>query len=170
MANNTEITAEPGKQELYIKREFNAPRELVFRAYTDPEILVQWLGPRNLKMRIEKIAAKSGEEWRFVHSDENGNEFGFHGVCHELDAPKRIIRTFEFEGLPETGHVSLETATFEDLSGSRTRVVTQAVYRSVADRDGMVASGMERGVNEGYERLDEALAAMSEVEARTTAG
>jgi uncharacterized protein YndB with AHSA1/START domain len=162
MANKTEIIAEPGKQELFIKREFDAPRELVFKAYTDPDIVVQWLGPKELKMRIEKNAEAAGEAWRFVHSDAGGNEFGFHGVCHELNAPERIIRTFEFEGLPETGHVSLETATFEELEGGRTRVTSQSVFKSVEDRDGMIASGMERGVNEGYERLDAVLAARSD--------
>jgi uncharacterized protein YndB with AHSA1/START domain len=161
MANKTEIIAEPGKQEMLIKREFDAPRELVFRAYTDPEILVRWLGPKELKMRIEKNAEAAGEPWRFVHSDASGNEFGFHGVCHEFNAPERLIRTFEFEGLPEPGHVSLETATFEELPGSRTRVTNQSVFKSVEDRDGMIASGMERGVNEGYERLDEILAERS---------
>ena len=157
MANKTEIIAEPGRQEIFIKREFDAPRELVFRAYTDPDILVKWLGPKNLKMKIEKNAEAAGEPWRFIHSDENGNEFGFHGVCHELLAPERIIRTFEFEGLPETGHVSLETATFEELPNNRTRVTSQSVFKSIEDRDGMIASGMERGVNEGYERLDDLL-------------
>ena len=158
MKNKTEIIAEPGKQEIFIKREFEAPRELVFQAYTDPDILMRWLGPKNLRMTIEKNAGEAGEPWRFIHSDENGNEFGFHGVCHELRAPERIIRTFEFEGLPETGHVSLETATFEELPNNRTRVTSQSVFKSVEDRDGMIASGMERGVNEGYERLDEVLA------------
>lgn len=157
MANKTKIIAEPGKQELFITREFDAPRELVFRAYTDPEILVQWVGPRNLKMKIAKSADASGEPWRFIHSDENGNEFGFNGVCHEILAPERIIRTFEFEGLPEKGHVSLETVTFESLPGNRTGIKIQSVFKSVADRDGMIQSGMERGVNQGFERLDEIL-------------
>ena len=161
MANKTEIIAEPGRQEIFIKREFDAPREFVFRAYTDPDILVKWLGPKNLKMKIEKNADAAGEPWRFIHSDENGNEFGFHGVCHELLAPERIIRTFEFEGLPETGHVSLETATFEELPNNRTRVTSQSVFKSVEDRDGMIASGMEHGVNEGYERLDDLLSEQS---------
>lgn len=157
MANKTEIKAEPGKQELFIIREFDAPRDLVFKAYTDPEILVKWLGPKDLTMRIEKHATKAGEPWRFIHADANGNEFGFNGVCHDFTAPERIIRTFEFEGLPESGHVSLETATFEELSGGRTRVTGHSVFKSNADRDGMIASGMERGVNEGFERLDEVL-------------
>jgi len=157
MANKTEIIAEPGKQELFIKRAFDAPREVVFRAYTDPEILVKWLGPKNLRMRIEKNADAPGQPWRFIHSDENGNEFGFNGVCHEFSAPERLIRTFEFEGLPEKGHVSLETAIFEELPGGRSRVTAQSVFRSVEDRDGMIRSGMEGGVNEGFERLDEIL-------------
>jgi uncharacterized protein YndB with AHSA1/START domain len=167
MSNKTEIAAEPGKQELFITREFEAPRELVFKAYTDPEILVKWLGPKGLKMRIEKNAEASGQPWRFIHSDENGNEFGFNGVCHELLAPERIIRTFEFEGLPEKGHVSLETAVFEELPDNRTRVTAQSVFKSVADRDGMIASGMEAGVNEGFERLDEVLA-NSKAEAKSS--
>jgi uncharacterized protein YndB with AHSA1/START domain len=158
MANKTEIIADPGKQELFIKREFDAPRELVFKAYTDPDMLVKWLGPKNLKMSIEKNAEGAGQPWRFIHSDEHGNEFGFNGVCHEFTAPERLIRTFEFEGLPEKGHVSLETAIFEELPGGRTRVTAQSVFRSVEDRDGMIASGMERGVNEGFERLDDVLA------------
>jgi uncharacterized protein YndB with AHSA1/START domain len=158
MTNKTEIIAEPGKQEIFIKREFDAPRGLVFQAYTDPTVLVKWLGPKNLTMKIEKNAAAAGEPWRFIHADQNGNEFGFHGVCHEFKAPERLIRTFEFEGLPESGHVSLETATFEELPNNRCRVVSQSVFKSVEDRDGMVASGMERGVNEGYERLDQWLA------------
>ena len=157
MKNKTEIIAEPGRQEIFIKREFEAPRELVFQAYADPDILVKWLGPRNLKMTIEKNASAAGEPWRFIHTDEHGNEFGFHGVCHEFNAPERLIRTFEFEGLPETGHVSLETATFEELPNNRTRVTSQSVFKSIEDRDGMIASGMETGVNEGYERLDEIL-------------
>ncbi|MGD9560738.1 MAG: SRPBCC family protein [Pyrinomonadaceae bacterium] len=158
MANKTEIKAEPGRQELFITREFEAPRDLVFKAYTDPEILVQWMGPRELKMRIEKNATAAGEPWRFIHSDPEGNEYGFHGVCHEFLAPERLIRTFEFEGLPESGHASLETAVFEELPGNRTRVTAQSVFKSVDDRDGMIAAGMERGVNEGFERLDEVLA------------
>jgi uncharacterized protein YndB with AHSA1/START domain len=161
MANKTEIIAEPGKQEIFIKREFDAPRDLVFRAYTDPDMLMKWLGPKELKLRIEEMSTAAGEPWRFIHSDENGNEFGFHGVCHEFLAPERLIRTFEFDGLPEAGHVSLETAVFEELPNNRTRVTSQSVFKSVEDRDGMVASGMERGVNEGYERLDEILAGES---------
>src|SRR5882757_9453890 len=128
--NQTKIIAEPGKQELFIIREFDAPRPLVFKAFTDPKILVKWLGPCDLTMRVDKYEVGSGGSWRFIHSDKNGNEFGFHGVCHEVLAPERIIRTFEFEGLPETGHVVLETAKFEALPGERTKITIQSVFKS----------------------------------------
>jgi uncharacterized protein YndB with AHSA1/START domain len=156
--NETKITAEPGKQELLITRGFDAPRELVFKGYTDPELYVQWLGPRRLKMTLEKFEPTNGGSWRYIHRDENGNEYAFHGVHHEVTRPERIISTFEFEGLPEPGHVSLETATFEELPGGKTWVTTKAVFQSVADRDGMLQSGMEKGVNDSHDRLDELLA------------
>lgn len=155
--NNTKITAEPGKQELFIVREFEAPRELVFKAFKDPDLLSQWMGPGEMKMKIEKLHNESGGSYRFLHYDPNGNEFGFNGVIHEVAEPERMIRTFEFEGLPERGHVSLETALFEALPGGRSKVTIQSVFRSVADRDGLVMSGMERGVVDSHNRLDELL-------------
>ncbi|HKH59516.1 MAG TPA: SRPBCC family protein [Flavitalea sp.] len=155
--NQTRVKVEPGKQELFITREFDAPRELVFKAFTDPELLVKWMGPRQLSTKIDRFESGSGGSWRFVQADNNGNEVGFHGVCHEETAPERTIRTFEFEGLPEKGHVALETARFEVLPAGRTRVTIQSVFQSVSDRDGMVQSGMEEGVNESHERLDELL-------------
>lgn len=156
--NPTKITAEPGKQELFITREFDAPRELVFEAFTDPALFSRWIGPRDLKMRLETYQAKAGGSWRYIHTDPGGNEYGFHGVFHEVTAPERIIQTFEFEGLPEKGHVTLETAKFESLPGNRTRLLIQTVFQSVADRDGMVQSGMEGGVEDSYDRLEELLA------------
>lgn len=153
--NQTTVKVEPGKQELFIYREFDAPRDLVFKAFTDPKLLTKWMGPRELTTRIDKFEPGSGGKWRFVHADSKGNEFGFHGVVHEEAAPERIIRTFEFEGLPERGHVVLETALFEELPGKRTKLTIQSVFRSVEDRDGMVQSGMERGVVDSHERLDE---------------
>jgi uncharacterized protein YndB with AHSA1/START domain len=155
--NTTEITAEPGKQEVVITREFDAPRELVFRAHTDPDLYSRWLGPRDVKMAVETFEARNGGSYRFIHTRAN-DEFAFHGVYHEVLAPERIIATFEFEGLPETGHVILATTRFEALPGDRTRLTHQSVFQSVADRDGMIQSGMEQGVIEGYERLDEVLA------------
>ena len=157
MPNETVITAEPGKQELFITREFDAPRELVFRAHTDPKLYEQWVGPNDLSMTVEKMDAFDGGSYEFVH-ERDGHAYRFHGVYHEVLAPERIIGTFEFDGLPERGHVILGTTKFEELPGGRTRLVHQSVFQSVGDRDGMIASGMERGVNDGYEKLDSLLA------------
>jgi len=156
--NQTKIIAESGKQELFIIREFEAPRELVFKAFTDPKLIVQWLGPRELKTKLDKFDPRSGGSYRYIHTDPNGNEYGFHGVVHDVTAPQRIIQTFEFEGLPEKGHTTLETSRFEELPGGRTRVTIQSVFQSVTDRDGMIQYGMERGVNDSHERLDELFA------------
>ena len=157
--NKTTITAEPGKQELFVTREFDAPRELVFRAHTDPNLFVQWIGPRGLNTTLEVFEPVSGGKYRFIQKDSDGNEYGFHGVFHEV-SPERVIQTFEFEGLPESGHATLETITLEVLPNGRTRLTAQSVFQSVSDRDGMVQSGMETGAREGYERLDEILAKM----------
>ena len=155
--NKIKIIAEPGKQEIFIMREFNAPRELVFKAFTDPDLYVQWLGPRELTTTLEKFEPRNGGSWRYIQKDPEGNEFAFHGVNHEVLAPERIIGTFEFEGLPETGHVILETARFEELHGDRTKLTSQSVFQSVEDRDGMLQSGMDEGVTDSYNRLDELL-------------
>lgn len=158
--NKTTITAEPGKQELFITREFDAPRELVFKAFTDPKLYVQWLGPRGFTTTLETFEPRSGGSWRFIQKDESGNEYAFHGVNHEVLPPERTIDTFEFEGLPEKGHVLLETSRFEELPNNRTKLVSQSVFQSVADRDGMLQSGMEEGVNDSYDSLDELLETM----------
>lgn len=156
----TNITAEPGKQEIIIIREFDAPRELVFKTFIDPKLYTQWLGPRGLTMTLEIFEPKNGGMWRYIQKDQDGNEYAFHGVSHEVTAPERIISTFEFEGLPEKGHVILETARFEALPGDRTKLTSQSVFQSVVDRDGMLHSGMEEGVNDSYDRLDELLEKM----------
>lgn len=156
MANKTTITAEPGKQELFIIREFDAPRDLVFKAHTDPELYIKWVGPREMTMTIEKWESRDGGSYKFTH-ERDGHKYAFFGVNHEILKPERIIGTFEFDGLPERGHVILGTTKFEELPGDRTRLVHQSVFQSVADRDGMIQSGMERGVNDGYEKLDQLL-------------
>ena len=155
--NKTTIAAAPGKQELFITREFDAPRDLVFKAHTDPKLFVQWLGPHGYEMTLESFEPVSGGKYRYTHKDKDGNEFGFHGAFHEI-SPDRLIQTFEFEGF--AGHVSLDSMTLEELPGNRTRITVQSVFQSVSDRDGIIQSGMEHGVNEGYERLDEILSTM----------
>lgn len=153
MPNKTEIKAEPGEQELFIIREFDAPRELLFRAYTEAELYEKWVGPKEMNMRVEKMDAVDGGSFRFVH-ERGGHEYTFFGVYHDVTKPERIIGTFEFDGLPERGHVIMGTTKFEELPNGRSRLVHQSVFQSVQDRDGMIASGMERGVSDGYEKLD----------------
>jgi uncharacterized protein YndB with AHSA1/START domain len=155
--HQTTITAEPGKQEMVITREFDAPRELVFQAFTDPQLIPQWWGPRHLSTEVDKMDVRPGGQWRFLNRDAEGKAYAFHGVYHEIRAPERMIDTFEFEALPETGHVSLETLTLEALPGGRTRLTAQSVFQSVADRDGMLQSGMEEGLTDSHERLAQLL-------------
>src|SRR5258708_922675 len=111
-------------------------------------------------VEVDKVDMRSGGEWRYIHTDQNGNKNGFHGVYHEVLAPERVIDTFEWEGLPEKGHVILETARYESLPNGKTKLTVQQVFQSVMDRDGMVASGQKKGMEESYERLDELLAKM----------
>jgi len=157
MSKETVVTADPGKQELFITREFDAPRELLFKAHTDPDLYIKWVGPKDMTMTIEKWECYEGGSYKFTH-ERGGHKYAFFGVNHEIAAPERIIGTFEFDGLPERGHVILGTTKFEDLPGGRSRIVHQSVFQSVADRDGMIQSGMESGVSDGYEKLDELLA------------
>jgi uncharacterized protein YndB with AHSA1/START domain len=154
----TQIVAEPGVPQIEITREFDAPRDLIFRAHVEPELLVQWLGPRRLTMAVDHLDPRHGGTWRYVHRDIDGSEYAFRGVYHGTPSVDGIVQTFEFEGMP--GHVCLETATFEDLGG-RTRLRQTSVYQSVEDRDAMIQSGMEDGVNDSMERLEELVARLT---------
>ena len=150
----TEYVIEPGTQQLTSTTVIDAPRELVFKAYTDPKLFAQWWGPRGYENKILKFDCRPGGEWHVVQRTPDGAEYGFRGVTHDVVAPERICQTFEFLGVP--GHVALQTATFEAV-GNKTRIEAQIVFQSVMDRDGMVASGMQRGADESMERLAELL-------------
>jgi uncharacterized protein YndB with AHSA1/START domain len=113
-----------------------------------------------MKMSVEKMDAVAGGSFRFVH-ERDGHKYTFFGVYHDVTEPERIIGTFEFDGLPERGHVIMGTTKFEELPNGRSRLIHQSVFQSVQDRDGMIASGMERGVSDGYEKLDVLLEKMS---------
>jgi len=158
--SKTRIIAEPGVPQIVTIREFDAPRDLIFRAHTDPELLVKWLGPRRLTMTVDQFDVRHGGMWRYIHRDVDGSEFGFHGVFHGTPSPDGIVQTFEFEGFP--GHVSLDSLSFEDIGG-RTRLRAVSVFQSVEDRDAAIRSGMEGGLNDGYERLDELVARLAPV-------
>jgi uncharacterized protein YndB with AHSA1/START domain len=154
-AHQTEIIADPHVPLVRIIREFDAPRDKVFRAHTDPELVVQWLGPRGLDMRIDHYDCRTGGSYRYLHLSD-GEEYGFYGSFHEVRPAELIAQTFTFEGMPDG--VALERMVFEDLGGGRSRVTGTSLVDSFEDRDAFVASGMEHGVREGYERLDELLA------------
>jgi uncharacterized protein YndB with AHSA1/START domain len=164
----------PGEREIHIEREFDAPRDRVYAVYTDPALIPEWWGPRGttavvdrMDVRagggwgprgttaiVDEMDVRAGGSWRFRIDDSHGSETAFRGTYREVTPPERIVQTFEWEGMP--GHVSVETATFEDL-GDRTRVTTTSLFHTPEERDGMLAAGMERGLNETYSRLDELL-------------
>lgn len=148
----TAITA-PGEREVRVERVFDAPRERVYAIFNDPALIPDWWGPE--PVRVDAMDVRPGGAWRYVEAGADGSELGFRGTYREVTPPERIVRTFEWEGMP--GHVLVESAEFEDL-GARTRVVTTLLFHTTEERDGMIASGMERGLNATYARLDELLA------------
>lgn len=153
--STTQITAEPGSHEITITRELKAPPALVYRAFSDPDLLAQWLGPRALTMKVAVHDLRHGGSWRYVHVAPDGGEHGFRGCFHgEPSVEAGITQTWEYEGAP--GHVSLEKATFEPSSGG-TLLRISSVHQTVESRDAHLATGMEGGVNEGFERMDELL-------------
>ncbi|HWU45374.1 MAG TPA: SRPBCC family protein [Humibacter sp.] len=156
MTNPTTITAAEGLPYIDIVREFDAPVEAVYRAHTEPDLVKQWLGPRGYEMDIDAYDVRTGGHYRFIHRAPSGEEYAFHGSFHSATTNAQIIQTFEFEGVP--GVASIEKLDLEDLGDGRTRTHVHAVYPSLEARDGMLASGMEGGVVEGYEQLDELLA------------
>ncbi|MEP6695375.1 MAG: SRPBCC family protein [Pseudonocardiales bacterium] len=154
--HGTEIISDPTVPLVRITREFDAPPAKVFRAHTDPELVAQWLGPRRHEMRIEHYDCRTGGSYRYVHSSD-GEEYGFHGCFHEVRPAQLIVQTFCFEGFPDG--VALERLVLTDLGDGRTRLEATSLVDSFEARDAVVAGGMESGVRESYERLDELLAA-----------
>jgi uncharacterized protein YndB with AHSA1/START domain len=154
--HETRIEADPNVPTIRITRDFDAPPENVFKAWVDPDLIVQWLGPKSTEMRLDQWDARTGGNYRYV-ALRNGEEIAaFYGSFHEVRPSERLVQTFTWEGMPDG--VSLETMTFEDLGDGRTRVVGLSVVDSFEGREAIMASGMEVGVNEGYEKLDVLLA------------
>jgi uncharacterized protein YndB with AHSA1/START domain len=151
----TTISADQALPTIHITREFNAPVEAVFRAHVEQDLVAKWLGPRGLTMRVDRWDASTGGAYGYVHS-QGDEEYRFFGSFHEVRPNERIVQTFTYEGFPDS--VSLETLTFEDLGGGRTRIRSTSMFETKDARDMMLASGMETGVVEGYEQLDDLLA------------
>ncbi len=153
--HETVVTVDADVPLVRITREFDAPREKVFRAHTEPDLVVQWLGPRGYEMRIDRYECHTGGSYRYVHLSD-GEEFGFFGCFHEVRPSELIVQTFTFEGQPDG--VTLERLVLDDLGDGRTRLTATSLVDSFEARDAFVASGMEDGVRQSYERLDELLA------------
>ena len=154
---NRSILTTPSDREIRVERIFNAPRERVWRAMTDPALIPQWWGRGN-KLVIERDEVQRGGHWRYVEHSDHGVH-GFEGRYREVVPPERTVRTFEWDGMP--GHVIVETATLEDLGDGRTRLVSVSLFHTTMERDGMLGSGMEGGMNESYAALDRVLASMA---------
>ena len=153
--HETAIAVDPEVPLVRITREFDAPPAKVFRAHTDPELVVQWLGPRGLEMTIDHYDCRTGGSYRYVHR-QGDEEYGFRGCFHEVRPDELIVQTFTFEGFPDD--VALERLVLEELPGGRTRLTATSLVDSFQGRNAFLASGMETGVREGYERLDALLA------------
>ena len=153
--HETTIELDPTVPLVRITREFDAPPEKVFRAHTDAELVAQWLAPRDIDMHIDQFDCRTGGSYRYLHV-RGDEEYGFHGSFHEVRPSELIVQTFTFEGMPDG--VALERLVFEDIGGGRTRLTATSLVDSFEDRDAFVASGMEEGVVQIYERLDELLA------------
>jgi len=147
----------PTDREIHIERIFNAPRERVWQAMTDPKLIAQWWGRGN-KLVIERFEPERGGHWRFVEHSDHGVH-GFEGRFREVTPPERTVQTFEWDGMP--GYVIVETMTLEDLGDGRTRLVNTSLFHTTQERDGFLQSGMEGGMNESYAALDRVLAAMA---------
>ncbi len=153
--HETEIALDDRVPLVRITRTFDAPPAKVFRAHVDPDLFVQWMGPRDLEMAIDHFDCRTGGSYRYVNR-EGDQEYWFFGAFHEVRPDELIVQTFTFEGMPDG--VTLEKLRFEDLGDGRTRLTGTSLVDSFEDRDAFVASGMEVGVREGYEKLDEQLA------------
>ena len=153
--HETQITADTEIPAVRLVREFDAPPSKVFRAHTDPELVVRWLGPRSVQMEVDTWDCRTGGSYRYLHR-RGDEEYAFRGTFHEVRPDELIVQTFTFEGWPDG--VSLEKLVLEDLGDGRTRLTATSLCDSFADRDAMIASGMETGIREGYEKLDELLA------------
>lgn len=146
----------PADREILSERIFDAPREQVFATITDPELIPEWWGPRGTTTIVEAMEVRRGGDWRFRVGDRDDPNSVFRGTYRELTPPERIVQTFEWGGMP--GHVIVETVTLEDLGDGRTKLSNVSLFHTTEERDGMLASGMEKGLNESHDRLEELLA------------
>jgi uncharacterized protein YndB with AHSA1/START domain len=151
MSNTLKVTAPEGLPFIETEREFDAPVEAVFKAHQDPALVAQWMGPDGYGMDVTEWDFTSGGRWSYVNIDGD-QRYEFRGTFHTVRENEFAIQTFEFLGFPDV--VSIESMTFTDLGDGRTRITGHSVWPSLESRDGMVSSGMEKGMSEGYDRLE----------------
>ena len=149
--NLTTSTTGPTERKMIMTRFFDAPRELIFKAYIDPNLIRQWWGPKRLTTTVVKMDVRPGGIWRFVQRESDGNEYVFNGMYHEIVPPKRLVYTFEFEGMP--GHVTVETVTFEEEHNAKTKLTSESFFQTIEDRDIMLNLRAGGGVAARMDRL-----------------
>jgi uncharacterized protein YndB with AHSA1/START domain len=154
--NKNNLVVDREERAIRMSRLFNAPRDLVWKVYTDPRLVSQWWGPRYLTTVVDQMDVRVGGTWRYIQRGPDGNEFAFKGVYKEITPPERLTYTFEFE--PMAGHISTETITFEALPDGKTRITARTVFTTLEDLEGMLQSGMEGGAVETWDRLEDLLA------------
>jgi uncharacterized protein YndB with AHSA1/START domain len=152
----TEFVVDRDKLQVRMMRVLNAPRERVWRAVTERDQVVQWWGPRAYTTVVDRLDLRVGGGWHFVHKDAKGNEYAFHGEYKAIDAPRSVTQTFVFEGIPDAdSHALTETMTLTEVEGGKTKIEVVSQYNNIEELEGMVASGMESGAVESYDRLAE---------------
>lgn len=151
----TATVTTPSDREIRVERIFDAPRDLVFATMTDPELVPEWYGPHGSKTTVETMEPRTGGLWRYHSEDGDGDNHSFRGVYREVTAPERFVQTWEWEGMP--GYVCLESQSFEDL-GEQTKLISTTIFFTGEERDGLLQSGMESGMNDSFERFDALLA------------
>ena len=154
--NKNNLVIERDEKAFSMSRIFNAPREMVWKVYTDPELLPKWWGPRTTTTIVDKMDVQPGGAWRYIHQNNDGNEYGFNGVYREVVPPERLSYTFEFE--PMAGHICVETITFEALPNGKTKITARTTFDTLEDLEAVLQSGMESGAVETWDRLEELLA------------
>lgn len=155
MSNPLKLSVPEGVPFIDYEREFDFPVQTVFEAHRDPALIAQWLGPRGLTMEMDHYDFRTGGSYRYTHVAPDGGTYGFSGVFHTVRDNEFAIQTFEFDGYPDV--VSIEFMRFEDLGDGRSKLIGHSVYPTIESRDGMAQSGMEGGMTESYDRLEELL-------------
>jgi len=151
MELKTKVDAQTGRHDLTITREFDLPVELLFKAYTEAEIVEQWMGTKVLKLENKKHGG-----YRFETTDQKGHKYNFNGTIHDFITDKKITRTFEFENMPFD--VQLEFLEFEKLTDGTSKLTIHTIYRSVEQRDQMLQMPFKQGINMAHNRLQEIMA------------